>query len=384
MPQTPIEAISPSEKKRSNGAIDDMPRSGGLWEDIKTARWVVVPSSSLRLLLLPIILHLNWILLTPLVFSDPPPSPFAPLLFVSHPTPSPTNDETDPRFRKGWLDLVFIAYHIVFFSFVRQMVTVRFSHPVARYFGIRKEGKVARFGEQVYAVVYFFVFGLWGLRIMGQLPTWWYKTEHFWLEYPHWQMKPELKRYYLMQAAYWCQQLIVLVLRLEKPRKDYNELVAHHFVTLWLVGWSYGVNLTMIGHAIYMSMDIPDVLLALSKITNYIQWHRTKVAVFVIFLGVWTYFRHYLNLVMLYSVYTQFESVPESAKRWSPADGVWMAKWMKWQIFTPILLLQMLNLFWYFLILRILWRALTAPTKVTDDRSDDEDEAEEEDEKKKD
>ena len=49
-------------------------------------------------------------------------------------------------------------------------------------------------------------------------------------------MTPELKRYYLMQASYWCQQLMVLVFRLEKPRKDYKELVAHHFVTLWLVG----------------------------------------------------------------------------------------------------------------------------------------------------
>jgi acyl-CoA-dependent ceramide synthase len=49
-------------------------------------------------------------------------------------------------------------------------------------------------------------------------------------------MTPELKRYYLMQAAFWTQQLFVLLLRLEKPRKDYYELVAHHFVTLWLVG----------------------------------------------------------------------------------------------------------------------------------------------------
>jgi very-long-chain ceramide synthase len=55
-------------------------------------------------------------------------------------------------------------------------------------------------------------------------------------DYPHWQMTPELKRYYLMQLSYWCQQLIVLLLGLEKPRKDYLELVAHHFVTLWLIG----------------------------------------------------------------------------------------------------------------------------------------------------
>ena len=56
-------------------------------------------------------------------------------------------------------------------------------------------------------------------------------------DYPHWAMKPELKAYYLVQAAYWIQQLLVLVLGLEKPRKDYNELVAHHVVTLWLVGY---------------------------------------------------------------------------------------------------------------------------------------------------
>lgn len=51
-------------------------------------------------------------------------------------------------------------------------------------------------------------------------------------------MLPELKHYQLMQAAYWCQQLIVLVLRLEKPRKDYHELIAHHLVTLWLIGYA--------------------------------------------------------------------------------------------------------------------------------------------------
>jgi acyl-CoA-dependent ceramide synthase len=51
-------------------------------------------------------------------------------------------------------------------------------------------------------------------------------------------MKPELKRYYLMHAAYWCHQLIVMVMGLEKPRKDYYELIAHHLVTLWLIGYS--------------------------------------------------------------------------------------------------------------------------------------------------
>lgn len=37
----------------------------------------------------------------------------------------------------------------------------------------------------------------------------------------------ELKTYYLMQAAYWLQQTILLAAKIEKPRKDFKELVAH-------------------------------------------------------------------------------------------------------------------------------------------------------------
>jgi hypothetical protein len=58
-------------------------------------------------------------------------------------------------------------------------------------------------------------------------PSQGYKTEHFWLEYPHRQMTLELKTYYLMQAAYWLQQTIILAAKIEKPRKDFKELVAH-------------------------------------------------------------------------------------------------------------------------------------------------------------
>ena len=45
-----------------------------------------------------------------------------------------------------------------------------------------------------------------------------------------------------------------------------------------------------------------------------------------------------------------------SARFFHPKDGVWMVDWMRYQIFIPILLLQFLNLFWYYLMCRILYR----------------------------
>lgn len=104
-----------------------------------------------------------------------------------------------------------------------------------------------------------------------------------------------MKSYYLLQFSYWLQQFIILVLRLEKPRKDFTELVIHHIVTLWLIryaidlstrrisfdwvlhSWSYLVNLTPIGNAVFITMDVSDVFLAVSASEPNCIWPRSHV-----------------------------------------------------------------------------------------------------------
>jgi len=363
VPGTPLEQFDPHVKSRPDRRVV-VPL--GLWSDLKTMAWMTVPASSLKMLLIPIILWTNWHFLAPDV-----PNPFSPLLFLSYYIPDSEPDH--PTYAKGPLDLLFIAYYVVVFSFIRQSLTIHILRPLARIMGIRKEAKLDRFGEQGYAVVYFSFFGSLGIYVMSQLPTWWYKTDQFWIDYPHWRMTPLLKRYYLMQLSYWIQQLIVLALKLEKPRKDFTELIVHHIVTIWLVGWSYTINLTYIGNAVFLTMDVSDVFLAAAKVCNYLQLETTAAVVFAIFVPIWSYLRHYLNIVILWSVWTEFDLIPDHAKQFTPEDGVWMVHWMKYQIFVPIFLLQLVNIFWYVLIWRILYRALFQ-SKLEDERSDDEDE----------
>jgi acyl-CoA-dependent ceramide synthase len=68
-------------------------------------------------------------------------------------------------------------------------------------------------------------------------------------------------------------------------------------------------QLTYIGVAIFVTMDVSDVFLALAKCVNYLN-ETASQPVFAFFVVVWTYMRHYLNIKILYSVWTEFHLVP--------------------------------------------------------------------------
>ncbi|KAG6884945.1 hypothetical protein C0992_005584 [Termitomyces sp. T32_za158] len=151
LPQTPLSA-SPRAQSPATRAWTARPVPAHL-------RWATQPASAAKLLLVPVLLYANWLLTAPLL-APGWPNPFAPFFLLSGRVPdSPAHD---PRYQKSYLDLVFIAYNVVFFSLVRQLIVLRICKPVARYFGLRKSGKIERFGEQGYALVYFGFFGAWG------------------------------------------------------------------------------------------------------------------------------------------------------------------------------------------------------------------------------
>ena len=84
-------------------------------------------------------------------------------------------------------------------------------------------------------------------------------------------------------------------------------------------------------------------------------------------------------------------SCSESSKVWKAVDGTYLVYWMRYQVFLPLVLLQLLNLFWYYLMIGILVRSVESgpaqayidnliynrgivTKKVDDERSEDEDE----------
>lgn len=285
--------------------------------------------------------------------------------------------DTD-QYGKGANDFYFVAYYAIFFTFLREFVMSMVLRPLTAFFGIKKESKKKRFMEQLYAIFYTGILGPFGLWIMYGLPIWFFNTTEFYVTYPHYTNSFYFKIYYLGQAAYWVQQTVVLGLQLEKPRKDFKELVFHHIVTIALIWCSYRFHFTWMGIAIYVTMDVSDFFLSFSKTLNYLDSPLTE-PFFLIFVLTWIYLRHYINLKILWSVLTEFKTV-------GPWELNWVTQQYKCYISQPIVFfligaLQLVNAYWLFLILRILSRYIKG-NAPKDERSDDEEEDEEDSDKK--
>lgn len=107
-----------------------------------------------------------------------------------------------------------------------------------------------------------------------------------------------------------------------------------------------------------------------SKILNYID-SKFTVPYFVTFMCVWAYLRHYINLRIISSLLPngQFRTVGPYELNW---DTQQYKCWISQVITFPLLaMLQAVNLFWFFLILRILYRFVRTGEEK-DERSEDE------------
>ncbi|KAJ7847767.1 hypothetical protein B0H13DRAFT_2405518 [Mycena leptocephala] len=108
-------------------------------------------------------------------------SPFTPFFLLSHPTPAPERlsaavvhpelMKMTELYLKGPGDLALLAYSVVLFSFLRVVLSHTLFPMLARRWGIREAGKVARFREQGYAAVYFAVVGIWGVYTLSTTPA---------------------------------------------------------------------------------------------------------------------------------------------------------------------------------------------------------------------
>ncbi|KAJ6599117.1 TLC domain-containing protein [Mycena vulgaris] len=339
------------------------------------------------------------------------PPYLAPFFSLSHPTDTPADPDSFPDsayFNTGGLDVCLLITCIAVMAVFRDALRLGVFEPFARWKLARDlqarrskrmngNGKangngeanghahaenavskkelrhmhrsVLRFAEQGWSAFYYPLQWAFGLYVNYYLPTRIFEPTDLWLNYPHIPIAAPVKIYYLTQMAFYMHQ--VLILNAEARRKDHFQMLAHHLITIFLVGASYFFNFTRVGCLIMVLMDWCDIFLPIAKMCRYIDVSQLVCdSLFGFFLVSWFVTRHVLFTFVIISTYTDLPRLVPF--EWSPHLGRFLSK-PYWVIFCACLTaLQILQVMWFATICRVAWRVLTRGEGASDDRSDEE------------
>ncbi|POI28841.1 hypothetical protein CIB84_007408 [Bambusicola thoracicus] len=165
---------------------------------------------------------------------------------------------------------------------------------------------------------------------------------------------PALGWFYLLELSFYCS--LVITLPFDVKRKDFKEQIVHHIATITLIFVSYCANLIRLGVMIMLIHDASDYLLELAKVLHYMKWKRVCEAVFIVFAVVFISSRLVIFPLITYYYYvTKFEMF-----------------FLSCLINAFLMILQLLHIFWSYLILRMTFNVILYGAKKKDARSDTE------------
>ncbi|KAL0258251.1 Sphingosine N-acyltransferase lag1 [Diplodia seriata] len=332
-------------------------------------------------------------------------------------------DAATGKYTHGWDDFPFVFFGIVVFTALRAATMDFVLKPLARLGGIQKKKATVRFAEQGWLLVYCSISWTLGMYINYNSP-YWLNLFEMWNHWPIRQITGLMKGYYLLQFAFWLQQ--ILVINMEERRKDHWQMFTHHIITTALVSMSYSYYHTRVGNVILCLMDVVDIFLAVSgspshgqitvavaiaripafqskgaKLLKYLGYQTACDVGFGIFIASWVIARHVLYVMVCWSLYATVPSaipygcydtvsgdrLPDSPM--TPADGgndIWRDMWqpfrdpagpvcfnmrIRWAFLSLLGGLQVITLVWLWMIIKVAYRVVTGQG-ADDTRSDDE------------
>ncbi|XP_029466659.1 ceramide synthase 4 isoform X1 [Rhinatrema bivittatum] len=212
-----------------------------------------------------------------------------------------------------------------------------------------------KFCEASWRFVFYFHAFFGGLIVLHD-KSWFWDQREFWVGYPQQPLLPVVYWYYVLELGfYWS---LLLTMAFDVKRKDHQEQIVHHFTTIFLISFSYCANYVRAGTLVMVLHDCADYVLELAKMFNYTKWKRVCDVLFIFFALIFIITR----LILL------------------PSRVIYSTYYYSMEIFQPffgyyffnalLMILQLLHVFWAYLILRMVYRFTFVGTIEKDVRSD--------------
>lgn len=276
----------------------------------------------------------------------------------------------------------------VLFTVLRMVETNYVLRPLAGWLGIDGQRSVSKFCEAVWKLQNWIPLFIMGFLISSQ-HEWFFNGLALWSNWPN-PMTFWIRAYYLIELGWYGHAQITLTFfetETGAKRSDFWPMTVHHFTTVALISFSYFQGYTPIGCMIMWVHDVVDIFLEAALACKEMRWHKACDALFVMFATSWVVFR--LGIFPFHLVYSIERDILNGCPRRPGAtstkyylhellthpDGVYGGDPTVCQhqikFFVLLSILVVLHIYWFYLIARMINRAIFEKTVAGDIRDDE-------------
>jgi len=249
------------------------------------------------------------------------------------------------------MDPVRVAVLVPVLFSIRFLLFKFLFHPLGKYCNIKEDKELKKFSESGLKILYYLPMWIWGYTICRQYHLI-EDTKNCWRGFPNQPFSDGLVYFYTLQLSFYIYTQISHTL-IDVPRKDYFPLLTHHFLTIFLILYSFNNGYFRVGMLVFYTMDLVDVFLENTKFFNYLKLDLITNSAFVAVLFGWVYFRIIqFPYLVIWSIYS--ESVQVHIE-----EGFTEYNITIWYVALVVLsLLEILQLYWFALIVNVLRKML--------------------------
>jgi len=214
--------------------------------------------------------------------------------------------------------------------------------------------KLDKFSETAFRWSYYLPMWLYGLSTLLKKP-WFYDVTECWVNYPHHTMDRDVWWYYMIQLSFYIS--LSFSQFVDAKRKDFWQMLVHHFATIFLLVLSWTSHFTRVGTLVLLLHDCIDPWLETAKLAKYLKMQKLCDSLFFGFAVTWITTRLIIFPGwILYSTTFEYQQV--------------LPMFPAFYIFNGLLyILQALHILWTYFLFVVIHRIITEG-QVNDERSD--------------